>query len=136
MLSKALQVLPGLSLYRWTMSPPWGQATFLLFLPEPLLSRPSSSGPASVCMQQLGSHLVLSPLTLGVPPIPGLVSLPDFMYHCSRDVEVFHVAQVRTESPDVQGRTPVTGERWWTAGLAKVPHLSTVLNDFINVTAH
>lgn len=78
------------------------QATFLLFLPEPLLSRLLTSGPASVCMQQPDSHLslvegLLSPSTLGVPATPGLVFQPDFRHHCSRDVVVFHVAQVRTE---------------------------------------
>lgn len=37
-------------------------------------------------------------LLLWGPPPPRLVSLPDCIYHCSRDVEVFHAAQVRTES--------------------------------------
>lgn len=46
----------------------------------------------------LDSHLalaegLLSPSTL-VFCLPHLVSLPDFIHHCSRDVEVFRVAQV------------------------------------------
>lgn len=51
-------------------------------------------------MEQL-THLALpkaSLVLLWVSPCPSLVSLPDFIHHCSRDMEVFHVARVRTES--------------------------------------
>lgn len=54
-LSKALQVLLGLPLYRWTMSPPWGphrHPSSYCSSPKPLLSHPLSSGPTSICVEQ------------------------------------------------------------------------------------
>lgn len=76
------------------MSPPRGphnHHSSCCSFPEPL-DLPVSA------WSSLDSHLalaegLLSPSTL-VFCLPHLVSLPDFIHHCSRDVEVFRVAQV------------------------------------------